>query len=151
VDDPELHAYREWYEWVFSLDSVKRTLPDKDRYLAHIVKYADSSAQSKVANSVRRGVAAHEIDDDKEWHVKWGRVDYSLPNFVADVFDELGGRWQAHTGMSHCMWILAIVFPISKRGRELIISRIGEDAMMWLRSNHEVLHILRITCIVMPL
>jgi glutathione S-transferase len=66
VDDPELHAYREWYDWVFSLDSVKRTLPDKDRYLVHIGKYADSSARSKVANAVRRGVAAHEIDDDKD-------------------------------------------------------------------------------------
>lgn len=61
-----MHAYREWYDWVFSLDSVKRTLPDKDRYLEHIGKYADSSARSKVANAVRRGVAAHEIDDDKD-------------------------------------------------------------------------------------
>ena len=28
--------------------------------------YADSSARSKVANAVRRGVAAHELDDEKD-------------------------------------------------------------------------------------
>lgn len=65
-DDPELHPYREWYDYVFSLENVKRTLPDKDRYLEHIGKYADSSARSKVANAVRRGVAAHEIEDEKD-------------------------------------------------------------------------------------
>lgn len=41
-EDPELHAYKGWYEYVFSLESVKRTLPDKDRYLEHIGKYADA-------------------------------------------------------------------------------------------------------------
>ena len=66
MDDPELHAYREWHDWAFSLDCVRRTLPDRDRYLEHIGKYADSSARSKVANAVRRGVAAHEIEDDKD-------------------------------------------------------------------------------------
>ncbi|KAL9187860.1 hypothetical protein ACHAXT_006238 [Thalassiosira profunda] len=66
VDDPELSAYKEWYNYVFSLESVKRTLPDKHRYLDHIGKYADSSARSKVAEAVRRGVAAHEIDDEKD-------------------------------------------------------------------------------------
>jgi glutathione S-transferase len=40
-----------------SLESVQRTLPDKERYLEHIGKYADGSARSKVANAVRRGVA----------------------------------------------------------------------------------------------
>lgn len=65
-DDPELAAYKVWYDYVFSLDSVKRTLPDKDRYLEHIGKYADSSARSKVANAVRRGAAAHEIEDEKD-------------------------------------------------------------------------------------
>lgn len=62
-DDPSLAAYHRWYDYVMELDSVKRTLPDKDRYLEHIGKYADSSARSKVANAVRRGVAAHELDD----------------------------------------------------------------------------------------
>lgn len=41
-DEPELHAYKMWYDHVFSLDAVKRTLPDKDRYLEHIAKYADA-------------------------------------------------------------------------------------------------------------
>lgn len=62
----ELEPYHEWYDHVMNLDSVKRTLPDKDRYLEHIGKYADGSARSKVANAVRRGVAAHEFDDDKD-------------------------------------------------------------------------------------
>jgi len=65
-DDDELAAYKVWFDYVFSLDSVKRTLPDKERYLEHIGKYADSSARSKVANAVRRGVAAHEIEDEKD-------------------------------------------------------------------------------------
>mmetsp|Transcript_32013 Transcript_32013/g.39275 ORF Transcript_32013/g.39275 Transcript_32013/m.39275 type:complete len:291 (+) Transcript_32013:63-935(+) len=62
-DDPELEAYWQWYDFVTGLECVKRTLPDKDEYLEHIGKYADSSARSKVANAVRRGVAAHELDD----------------------------------------------------------------------------------------
>jgi len=62
-DDPSLKAYFDWYKHVINLDAVKRTLPDEDRYLIHIGKYADSSARSKVANAVRRGVAAHELDD----------------------------------------------------------------------------------------
>jgi glutathione S-transferase len=61
-----LEPYHEWYEHVINLDCVQRTLPDKDRYLSHIGKYADSSARSKVANAVRRGVAAHELDDEKD-------------------------------------------------------------------------------------
>jgi glutathione S-transferase len=52
-----LDKYHEWFDYVLSLDSVRRTLPDKDRYLEHIGKYADGSARSKVANAVRRGVA----------------------------------------------------------------------------------------------
>jgi len=62
-DDPTLQPYFEWYNYIIDLDCVKRTLPEKDRYLIHIGKYADSSARSKVANAVRRGVAAHELDD----------------------------------------------------------------------------------------
>lgn len=59
-------AYHRWYDHVMNLDSVKRTLPDKDKYLEHIFKYADGSARSKVANAVRRGVSAHELDDEKD-------------------------------------------------------------------------------------
>lgn len=62
----DLEAYHQWFHYCINLDSVKRTLPDKDRYLKHIAKYADGSARSKVANAVRRGVAAHEIDDKKD-------------------------------------------------------------------------------------
>lgn len=66
ADKPELLPYHRWFDHVTSLDSVKRTLPDKDKYLEHILKYADGSARSKVANAVRRGAAAHEIDDEKD-------------------------------------------------------------------------------------
>ena len=66
LDDEELAPYHLWFDCVMNMDSVKRTLPDKQRYLEHIGKYADSSARSKVANAVRRGVAAHELDDDKD-------------------------------------------------------------------------------------
>lgn len=62
----QLGPYQEWFDHVMELDCVKRTLPDKDEYLEHIGKYADSSARSKVANAVRRGVAAHELDDEKD-------------------------------------------------------------------------------------
>lgn len=61
-----LQPYWQWYHTVMDLDCVKRTLPDKDRYLEHIKKYADGSARSKVANAVRRGVAAHDFDDKKD-------------------------------------------------------------------------------------
>jgi glutathione S-transferase len=62
----ELEPYHEWYDYVMNLESVKKTLPGKERYLEHIKKYADGSARSKVANAVRRGVTAHEIDDEKD-------------------------------------------------------------------------------------
>lgn len=62
-NDPSLKAYFEWFDYIMDLDSVKRTLPEKERYLEHIGKYADASARSKVANAVRRGVQAHELDD----------------------------------------------------------------------------------------
>ena len=63
---PQLEAYHEWYNHVMNIESVQRTLPDKDRYLDHIMKYADGSARSRVANAVRRGVAAHDLDDEKD-------------------------------------------------------------------------------------
>jgi glutathione S-transferase len=65
-DRAELQPYFAWYDHVMQLESVQRTLPDKERYLDHIRKYADGSARSKVANAVRRGVAAHELDDAKD-------------------------------------------------------------------------------------
>jgi len=66
VEDPALEPYHRWYDYVMSLESVQRTLPDRERYLQHIFKYADGSARSKVANAVRRGAAAHELDDEKD-------------------------------------------------------------------------------------
>ncbi|CAB9512148.1 glutathione Stransferase [Seminavis robusta] len=65
-ESKELEPYHEWYDHVMNLESVKSTLPDKDRYLEHIQKYASGSARSKVANAVRRGVAAHDFDDEKD-------------------------------------------------------------------------------------
>jgi glutathione S-transferase len=65
-NDKLLEPYHEWFDHVMNIPSVQRTLPDKDRYLEHIMKYADGSARSKVANAVRRGVAAHELDDEKD-------------------------------------------------------------------------------------
>jgi len=62
----DLPNYKTWFDHVMNLESVKRTLPDKDRYLEHIQKYADGSARSKVANAVRRGVAAHDFDDKRD-------------------------------------------------------------------------------------
>ncbi len=59
---PSLAKYHKWFDHVMNLDSVKRTLPDKDKYLNHIGKYADGSARSKVANAVRRGVAGTSFD-----------------------------------------------------------------------------------------
>lgn len=65
-DSESLQPYFAWYDHVMSLECVQRTLPDKARYLDHIQKYADGSARSKVANAVRRGVAAHDFDDEKD-------------------------------------------------------------------------------------
>lgn len=65
-NDPRLEPYHNWYDHVMQLDCVRRTLPEKDRYLDHIRKYADGTARSKVANAVRRGAAAHELDDTKD-------------------------------------------------------------------------------------
>jgi glutathione S-transferase len=63
---PQLQSYHTWYDHVIQLECVRRTLPDRDRYLDHIRKYADGTARSKVANAVRRGVAAHELDDAQD-------------------------------------------------------------------------------------
>jgi glutathione S-transferase len=49
-----------------ALDFVKKTCPPWDDYLAHIGRYADGSARSKVANAVRDGRDAHQYDDEKD-------------------------------------------------------------------------------------
>lgn len=56
-------TYAGWLDRVTSLPSVSRTLPRKDRYLAHVKKYASGKARSKVGNAVRRGVSAVDYDD----------------------------------------------------------------------------------------
>ena len=58
--------YHAWLERATSLPHVASTLPEKPRYLAHVAKYAEGKARSKVGNAVRRGAAAHEYDDDKD-------------------------------------------------------------------------------------
>lgn len=62
----EYTPFFRWLDAMLDLDAVVKTLPDKDRYLEHIGKYADGSARSKVAEAVRRGVEAHEYDDVKD-------------------------------------------------------------------------------------
>ena len=56
--------YAAWLERATALEPVARTLPDKGRYLEHVAKYAHNQARSKVGNAVRRGVAAHDYDDE---------------------------------------------------------------------------------------
>lgn len=55
--------YNRWLSACLSRPSVAKTLPDKERYLRHVAKYAENKARSKVGNAVRRGKAAHEYDD----------------------------------------------------------------------------------------
>lgn len=56
-------AYHAWLARALELPALKKTVPDKDRYLVHVKKYAEGKARSKVGNAVRRGVSAHEYDD----------------------------------------------------------------------------------------
>lgn len=58
--------YHKWLHNASNLSYVKSTLPDKDRYLQHVEKYAEGKARSKVGNAVRRGVAAHDYHDVKD-------------------------------------------------------------------------------------
>ena len=55
--------YHAWLARATALPYVARTLPDKERYLHHVKKYAEGKARSKVGNAVRRGASAHEYDD----------------------------------------------------------------------------------------
>jgi len=55
--------YHAWLARCVALPAVARTLPDQDRYLVHVRKYAEGKARSKVGNAVRRGASAHEYDD----------------------------------------------------------------------------------------
>mmetsp|Transcript_19305 Transcript_19305/g.61165 ORF Transcript_19305/g.61165 Transcript_19305/m.61165 type:complete len:300 (-) Transcript_19305:179-1078(-) len=64
--DGELAKYHTWLEAALAMPAVSSTCPGHDEYIEHIKKYATNSARSKVANAVRRGVGAHEYDDDKD-------------------------------------------------------------------------------------
>jgi glutathione S-transferase len=66
TNDPLYESFHIWYNYVIQLDCVQCTIPNKDRYLDHIQKYANGTARSKVANAVRRGAAAHDLDDEKD-------------------------------------------------------------------------------------
>ena len=63
---PNLRKYHDWLAAMHALDFVKKTCPPWDDYLAHIGRYADGSARSKVANAVRDGRDAHQYDDEKD-------------------------------------------------------------------------------------
>ena len=62
-EDGLWERYNAWLARATALPSVARTLPDKERYIKHVAKYAEGKARSKVGNAVRRGKAAHEYDD----------------------------------------------------------------------------------------
>mmetsp|Transcript_17284 Transcript_17284/g.56176 ORF Transcript_17284/g.56176 Transcript_17284/m.56176 type:complete len:270 (+) Transcript_17284:37-846(+) len=59
---PPNDKYDAWLDRCLAMPGVEKTLPDRDRYLKHIDKYATGRARSKVANAVRRGKSAHEYD-----------------------------------------------------------------------------------------
>lgn len=62
VIPPKMDKYHRWLEACRALPAVAATTPDRADYLRHIGRYADASARSKVANAVRSGRTAHEID-----------------------------------------------------------------------------------------
>mmetsp|Transcript_28799 Transcript_28799/g.81126 ORF Transcript_28799/g.81126 Transcript_28799/m.81126 type:complete len:287 (+) Transcript_28799:111-971(+) len=66
VIPPEMRKYHQWLAACRALSCVSVTTPDTDEYLQHIGRYADASARSKVANAVRSGRTAHEIDHQKD-------------------------------------------------------------------------------------
>uniref|UniRef100_A0A7S1SV85 Glutathione transferase n=1 Tax=Tetraselmis chuii TaxID=63592 RepID=A0A7S1SV85_9CHLO len=63
---PEMERYHAWLAACRALPPVANSTPDHDEYLKHIGRYADSSARSKVANAVRSGRSAHELDPDHD-------------------------------------------------------------------------------------
>jgi len=62
-EDGLWERYHAWFARATALEYVAGTLPEKQRYLRHVAKYAEGRARSKVGNAVRRGAAAHEYDD----------------------------------------------------------------------------------------
>jgi glutathione S-transferase len=61
-DDPDFEPFHRWLNHLTEhVPSVRRTLPDKGRYIEHVRKYAENKARSKVAEAVRAGGAAHDM------------------------------------------------------------------------------------------
>lgn len=63
---PSIPPYDRWLSSLLEIESLRKTMPDKARYLKHIEKYASGKARSKVANAVRRGVKAHDYEHSKD-------------------------------------------------------------------------------------
>ena len=57
--------YHKWLDNMSHLEHVKKTLPNVEKYLIHVEKYASGRARSKVGNAVRRGKAADNYADDE--------------------------------------------------------------------------------------
>lgn len=61
-----LRKYQTWLGNMHGDEKINKTCPPWDEYLAHIGRYADGSARSKVANAVRDGRDAHQYDHEKD-------------------------------------------------------------------------------------
>ena len=57
--------YWAWLQRCEALPQVQKTLPDRERYITHVEKYASGRARSKVGNAGRRGKSAHDYADDE--------------------------------------------------------------------------------------
>lgn len=60
LDREELAPLLHWLKACLALDSVSATLADKQRLVDSYKRYADSTAESKVAEAVRAGKNAHD-------------------------------------------------------------------------------------------
>jgi len=61
-EDRDLEPFHRWlHHMTTAVPSVRRTLPDKARYIEHVRKYAENKARSKVAEAVRAGGQAHDM------------------------------------------------------------------------------------------
>ena len=52
-----LERYHEWFAAASVCESVRKTLPEEDKLLKEYKKYAEATAQSKVAEAIRKGTA----------------------------------------------------------------------------------------------
>jgi glutathione S-transferase len=63
-NDPELDGWHTWLDAIRLHPAVRAATPERfeERYLQHSKKYADGAARSKVAEAVRAGRSAHDMD-----------------------------------------------------------------------------------------